>query len=47
MIIPRTAFACVIVFLCASAFAVDPPLKHESFDRDPGWEAFNNHVTPK
>src|SRR4051794_30900681 len=22
-------------------------LKSESFDRDPGWDAFNNHVQPK
>src|SRR5438045_185555 len=31
------------------AFAADPPptfLKQESFDRDPQWEGWNNHVTP-
>src|SRR6516225_9583480 len=27
--------------------AADPPVKFESFDRDPGWEGINNRLVPK
>ncbi|HSI11429.1 MAG TPA: hypothetical protein VK961_05270, partial [Chthoniobacter sp.] len=36
------ALACVACTL--SARAADPTLKHENFDRDPGWEEVNNRV---
>jgi hypothetical protein len=36
--------------IAGSGFAVgadQPELKHESFDKDPNWEGFNNRVVPK
>jgi len=33
--------------LAAAALAEDPTLKRERFDRDPGWEAFNNRMEVK
>src|SRR5436190_11319962 len=33
--------------LCGAEGAEAPDLKHESFDRDPGWEALNNHTELK
>ena len=39
-----------IASAASTTFAGDPPktvLKTESFDRDPGWEGHNNHITPK
>jgi hypothetical protein len=37
----------LLVALCSFAFAAPPTLKTESFDRDPAWDAYNNHVTPR
>jgi len=38
----------MMVFFCGIATARDAtPLKTEHFDRDPGWEGRNNHITPK
>ena len=42
----RTAFAYVLLCLISAAHADGPPLKSESFDRDPNWEARNNRITP-
>jgi hypothetical protein len=52
MAIPRMSFALfvalgVTVELCAAQDASHSTLKHESFDKDPGWEGFNNRVVPK
>src|SRR4051812_11507868 len=35
------------VGLAYAAEPANPGLKSESFDRDPGWDAVNNRVTPK
>ena len=42
--------AIIAFFLLVALGAVGAPqaaTKTESFDRDPGWEAFNNRVTPR
>jgi hypothetical protein len=46
---PRSSIIMVAAVLCslASLALPDAAVKHESFDHDPGWEGFNNHVTPK
>src|SRR4051812_9026913 len=47
----RSRLALVLVAISSCAFAVPADglaaLKRESFDHDPDWEGFNNHVTPK
>lgn len=47
---PLSPVRLFVVVACASlslpAAAADA-VKRESFDRDPGWEAFNNHVVPE
>ena len=37
----------VPLVLALGAVSAAVPLKTESFDRDPGWEGHNNHITPK
>src|SRR5205823_8411093 len=33
--------------LAAAEDAPKPNLRTQSFDKDPGWEGFNNHIVPK
>src|SRR4051794_931877 len=44
-------FVTLLLFSCDMAVAqglwAGAVLKSESFDRDPGWDAFNNHVQPR
>src|SRR5690349_12189805 len=44
---PRLVSPCISLLLAVRSFAADPALKTEHFDRDPGWEEYNNHVAPK
>ena len=53
----KTPIRCLVIlwlalaaFFCARAPAVDAPsvsIKTERFDRDPGWEGYNNRIVPK
>jgi hypothetical protein len=42
-----TALVLVLAPMHPLAFAAEPPVKTEHFDRDPGWEGRNNRIVPK
>src|SRR4051812_43116793 len=51
---PAFTFFLLLPLVCLAAAKDDargggaqPPVKSEYFDCDPGWDAVNNHVTPK
>src|SRR5437870_8049087 len=48
---PRSSLVLLLVVLSSFHTVAlsdsSPALKNESFDQDPGWEGFNNRVTPK
>jgi hypothetical protein len=43
-------FVTILIGSIATTYGVDPPtttLKTETFDRDPGWDGFNNRLVPE
>jgi hypothetical protein len=50
MVHHRPSLSLLILFAAGALAAQDPPAsspKAEPFDKDPGWEAFNNHIVPE